>query len=124
MSFDASNLALVAYAYVNVDGSSPDINSGVITSHVSLGVYEITLPGSDSAQSPIQEGQSISPMQSLTLVTPAVVPGGDILTYPPTVQVENVSKYVKRIHITDPSGDYNPRPFSLLIYRPVISIPR
>jgi hypothetical protein len=44
-SFSSANLAVVAYASVKANGSSPDTNSGVTTAWVSTGVYDITLPG-------------------------------------------------------------------------------
>jgi hypothetical protein len=126
MDFSSARLALVAHAFVNADGTSPDINSGVITSRDPTGYYVITLPGSRTSQTSLQEGQSISPMQRLTLVTgsppPDEAPLG-ILEHSPTIQVQDVDDYVTRVHITDSNGDYEAEAFSILIYRPVISAP-
>lgn len=38
--------ALVAYAKVKADGSSPDLNSGITTENTGPGAYRITLPAS------------------------------------------------------------------------------
>ena len=43
-AFDQANLAVVAYAHVNSDGTSPDCNSGVTTSKTNTGIYKVTLP--------------------------------------------------------------------------------
>jgi hypothetical protein len=48
--FSTANLALAAYALVKSNGTSPDMNSGVITRKVATGVYEVVLPGSDDSQ--------------------------------------------------------------------------
>lgn len=42
--FDSAGLAIVAYVEVSATGTSTDNNSGVTTSHVSTGIYSVTLP--------------------------------------------------------------------------------
>jgi hypothetical protein len=56
-AFSTANTALFAYALVEPDGTSPDLNSGVTTSRIDVGVYEIVLPGDPGTQEILQEGQ-------------------------------------------------------------------
>jgi hypothetical protein len=56
-SFSTANLALVAYALVESDGTSPDLNSGITTTKLDSGTYEMVLPGDPGQQAVLQEGQ-------------------------------------------------------------------
>jgi hypothetical protein len=48
-----ANLGIVAYAQINEDGSTPDINSGVtVTFEPSHPTYTIKLPGGDANGNP------------------------------------------------------------------------
>lgn len=60
MNFSTANLAVVAYALVRADGTSPEINSGVGTTRLGApgsGYYGIILPGEPSQQEVLQQGQ-------------------------------------------------------------------
>jgi len=64
----------VAYVHVNEDGTSPDLNSGVVTSKPSQGVYLVNLPsnlgqaaGRPLAFVQITQGSTSNILSSLTL---------------------------------------------------------
>ena len=42
--FDAHGLGAVAYAQVKPDGTSPSLNSGVSTTRIATGTYQVVLP--------------------------------------------------------------------------------
>ena len=52
MSFSTAELATVAYALVAADGSSDEINSGVTTTRIDTGRYNVILPGSEAVSPP------------------------------------------------------------------------
>ena len=115
--FSSANLAVVAYASVHADGSSPDTNSGIKTSLVSPGIYEITLPGDPSQQETLQEGQADD--RTLIFVTVKNVSGVTINTS--NVAGTNLKKRV----FTCFSPTTNPQnvDFDILILRTLIPPP-
>jgi hypothetical protein len=116
-----ADLGIVAYAQINGDGTSPDLNSGVTVTHVSQGVYDVTLPGDPSLQEPLQEGQKKSasayPTRDMILVT----------AYEPTPRfysIQVTSDFTQRISFWDNTVTLADTIFAILILRSLISPPQ
>jgi hypothetical protein len=116
MDFWTAKLALVAFAIVKPDGSSPDVNSGVLTRRISTGVYEVTLPD--------HLGMTTPPPHEMDFVSPA------LNSYEPSgffrcVALQNPdgsrSSQVRQVSFHDASGDARDVSFNIVIYRPVTS---
>ena len=116
-SFSSANLAVVAYVSVKSDGSSPDTNSGVTTTWVSTGVYDIILPGDPSQQAPLQEGQEAG--RTLIFATVRNTSGVDI-----SVSDVTGTSLIKRVRTTfSPTSTPADEDFDLLILRTLIPPP-
>ena len=113
--FSTANLALVAYAYVKSDGTSPDMNSGMTTTRLGIGsgAYQVTLPGSETVQpsSTLQEGQ----FNDLILVTPNH-------GQPLMVSTGDSSEFVKQINFSNNSSPQDSA-FAIVILRSTIPRP-
>jgi len=59
--FDSAGLAIVAYAEVLADGTSPNTNSGVATTKTGTGRYTVTLPA-DKAQTNARDLIFVQPL--------------------------------------------------------------
>ena len=117
-NFSTANLALVAYASVKANGSSPDLNSGIKIVNVLTGVYEITLPGDPAGQAPLQEGQEAG--QDLILATIKNTSGVTISA----TDVAGTSGLVKRVYTCfSPNTSPLNADFDIFIYRSVLSPP-
>ena len=115
VNFSSANLALVAYVSVDGDGTSPDMNSGVKTTKLQTGVYDIILPGDPTQQSSLQEEQ-----ESARTMLSVTVKGS------PTVGAvaNHISSRIKRVETFNTSNT-NPTSsaFDMFILRTVISPP-
>lgn len=113
-----ANLGIVAYAKVNLDGNSLDLNSGVVTARITSPspYYTITLPGDPTQQEPLQEGQSKIPARDLIFITP--YEGA-----PVTFQIHDISDFIKQVSFTDLAGNPAETNFYVLILRSLISPP-
>ena len=111
-----ANLGLVAYALIRADGTSPELNSGIKTSHLQTGIYKIVLPGDPNSQEPLQEEQSCIPRRDIVIITPCE---GLPLCY--TVQAPSDSE--RFIIFVDSGGLQQDTDFSILILRSLISPP-
>ena len=113
-----ADLGIVAYAKVNQDGSSPDLNSGVATDLVfnPTPYYTITLPGDPVQQEPLQEGQSKSPARDLSFITPY---DASAVTF----QIHDISDFIKQVTFFDTTGSPAEANFYVLILRSLISPP-
>jgi len=107
VTFDTAGLAFVAYAEVLADGTSPNTNSGVTTSRVATGLYNITLDANKQ-----QSGS-----RDLIFVTPK----GN-LGVPRSTAVDDSSASVKVVAIYGgaPILSYADSDFSVLILRTTI----
>jgi hypothetical protein len=115
-----ANLGIVAYAQVNADGNTPDLNSGVKVTY-SAPFYTIKLPGGDSLDnpdpsSPLQEGQKASPCRDLVFIT---LLQSDSITY----YLEQPNDYTFTIEFSDLHGTHTTANFNILILRSLISPP-
>ena len=115
-----ANLGMVAYAQVNSDGSTPDLNSGLEISY-SAPIYTITLPGGDAMgnpdlQAPLQEGQKANPCRVLVFIT---LLQSDSITY----YLEQPNDYTFTIEFSDLHGAHTTANFNILILRSLISPP-
>lgn len=109
--FDVAGLAIVAYAEVLADGTSPNTNSGVTTSKVGTGQYSVTL-GANQQQSSARD---------LIFVTPK----GTNLSTPLSHAVNDSNPATKVIVIYggSPIMSYADAEFSVLILRTTIQPP-
>lgn len=66
LSFSSANLAVIAYAQVNANGHSPNENSGVTTTRISMGLYGVIFPPNQE----VTPGDFIMHVQARTNDTP------------------------------------------------------
>ena len=127
MSFSTAEMAVVAYALVKADGSSPEINSGVGTTYLSgTGTYLITLPGSENVAnvSPLQQGQGdprTGARKDLILVTAtyqAGEPGGS----PCQCSTLDLDEFHQQITLLSTTEQHQ-SDFAVVILRPTIPTP-
>lgn len=128
MSFSTANLSIVGYALVKmvVDNlgavtgcSTPEMNSGLIVSRSSKGVYDILLPGNESNQEPLQQGQGnratgVDWRRDLIFVCP--------INGPAMVGTSDQSEFLKTVSLTDSAGLAD-RDFAIIILRSTIPTP-
>jgi hypothetical protein len=109
--FDTAGLAIVAYAEVLADGTSPNTNSGVTTARVGTGQYTVTL-GANQQQSSARD---------LIFVTPKN-PAGLNLSTPRSHAVDDsaVATKVVVIYGGSPILSYMDSDFSVMILRTTI----
>jgi hypothetical protein len=109
--FDTAGIAVVAYAEVLTDGTSPNTNSGVTTARIGTGQYTVTL-GANQQQSSARD---------LIFVTPKN-PVGHNLSVPRSHAVDdsNVATKVVAIYGGSPILSYMDSDFSVLILRTTI----
>ena len=115
-----ANLGIVAYAQVNADGSTPNINSGIEVSYAAP-IYTIKLPGGDSLGNPdpkaiLQEGQKANPCRVLVFIT---LLQSDSITY----YLEQLNDYTFAIEFSDLLEHFTTANFNILILRSLISPP-
>jgi hypothetical protein len=106
--FDSAGLAIVAYAEVLADGTSPNTNSGVGTTKTGTGRYAILLPA-DKTQAASRD---------LIFVQALGVPNAT----PVTSKVEDTTPGVKYIEMTNGSTNADSA-FSVLILRTIVPPP-
>jgi len=104
LNADQASIAEVAYVQVNVDGSTPNLNSGVTVGHPATGEYTVTLPPG--------EGQT----HDLIFVE-IVGPGFLGLNH----NVADTSPTVKTVYISNGSASPVDAPFSMTIIRSTLS---
>ena len=144
MSFSSANLAVVAYAFVNQDGTTPDLNSGVTAtkrSDIGDGVYDILLPGAPDDQETLQQGQggpftttgsgyseiTHGPIRDLISITPSLYPYAQPDDGAMSFIVKEISPYLKRIFFFNRNGNEQDNPYNTAFYflmlRPTINPP-
>lgn len=106
--FDSAGLAIVAYAEVLADGTSPNTNSGVGTSKTGTGRYVVILPA-DKTQNASRD---------LIFVQPLGVANAAAITS----RVDDSSASVKGIEICSAATNIDSA-FSVLILRTIVPPP-
>ncbi len=109
--YDLAGLAVVAYAEVLADGTSPNVNSGVATARTAAGQYTVTLPA----------GKLQSGVRDLMFVTPK----GTITSTPFSHKVDDSDPAIKRVAIYggQPLATFADSDFSVLIVRSIVTPP-
>jgi hypothetical protein len=109
--FDTAGIAIVAYAEVLADGTSPNMNSGVTTGRTSAGLYTVTLPAN--------LGQSDARMQAI------VTPKGTITGVPVSHSVDDSDPFIKQVAIYkgSPLATLADSAFNVLIIRTITPPP-
>jgi hypothetical protein len=109
--YDIAGLAVVAYAEVLADGTSPNVNSGVTTARTGLGLYTVTLPA----------GKLQSGSRDLMFVTPK----GTLSPMPYSHKIDDSDPAIKRVAIYGgaPLTTYADSEFSVLILRTILTPP-
>jgi len=114
-----ANLGIVGYARVKMDGSTPNINSGLTITRIGMGQYNIVLPGAPPPpDEPLQEGQQVA-HQDLIFITP-------LLTLPPPAFCisDEPNDYTRVVLFTNtPSTQSQDTEFDILVLRTVLSAP-
>ena len=136
MTFSTANLATVAYGFAYSDGSTPDLNSGVVVtkrSDIDNGVYEITLPGDPGLQEPLQQGQggpfvaghltTTGPIRDLIMITPSLGQYNNPVDGGISYLVREISSFTKRVYFFDSAGDAYNTAFYFMILRSTIPVP-
>jgi hypothetical protein len=121
MSFSTANMAVVAYALVKADGTSPEINSGVETTRLGgpgTGYYAIILPGNPSQQEVLQQGQG-DPISGFRhdLIFACPINGGAL-----TVGTGYTGEFIRTIQIENNAGGLD-SDFAVMILRTTIPTP-
>lgn len=106
--FDSAGLAIVAYAEVLADGTSPNTNSGITTTKTATGRYQLTLPA-DKAQASARDLIFVQPL-------------GVANNTPVTSRVDDSSSTVKGVETCNGSSAADSA-FSVLILRTIITPP-
>lgn len=106
--FDSAGLAIVAYAEVLADGTSPNTNSGVGTTKTATGRYAVILP-SDKTQNGARD---LIFVQALGVAS----------TVPVTSRVDDTSASVKTIEMCNGTTTADSA-FSVLILRTIVPPP-
>lgn len=108
--FDSAGLAIVAYAEVAADGTSTAQNSGVTTTRVAAGQYDIILPD-DKLQS--------SPRDILLVQV-----NGTLSGVPFTSTVDNSDAQNKRVEICNAAlATFADSAFTVLVLRTIVPPP-
>ena len=117
-AFSTANLAVVAYALVKSDGTSPEMNSGVTTTKLGTGAYEITLPGKEAAQENLQQGQG-NPSTGFRqdLILACATRGGPLM-----VSTNDMNEFVKSVFFADSRGAAD-SDFAFVILRSTLPVP-
>ena len=122
MSFSTANLAVVAYALVKADGTSPEINSGVGTTRLGpgSGYYGIILPGNPTQQEVLQQGQG-NPITGFRqdLIFACPINGGGLMVG----TSEDAGGFVKHVQIQAGNGSAVDSDFAVVILRTTIPTP-
>jgi hypothetical protein len=107
--FDSAGLAIVAYAEVLSDGTSPTTNSGVTTTKLGTGQYRVTLPS----------GKQQDNARDLVFVTPKASP---LTSSPLSHAVDDNDPANKDVAIYggSPLATFADASFSVLILRTII----
>lgn len=110
-TFDSHGLGIVAYAQVNVDGSTPGLNSGISVSNPAAGVYECVLP------------QDEDPIRTLIFIQPyieGIVGGIMISKYAFGVANGSANDRTIEVQFTTPGGVFTNHAFNILILRSIV----
>ncbi len=111
--FDSAGLAIVAYAQVDgaTGSSSPPLaNSGITTTRLSIGLYQLTLPA--------------NLVQSLTKILSFVQVKNSATLIGPTARVAVIDEFDPQVKLVNTleaaSGNLIDADFDILIVRPII----
>jgi hypothetical protein len=107
VTFDSVGIAIAAYAEVLADGTSPNMNSDVVTARLSAGLYTVTLPAN--------HGIDDARMQAI------VTPKGTITGVPVSCSVDDSDPLVKRVamYSGSPLTTLADHAFNILIVRTI-----
>ncbi len=110
--YDSAGLAVVGYAQVRADASTPDCNSGLTITKTGTGSYSLQLPpvGSDT--------QTLQQDNSRILIS--AIP---IDSIPGSLRVINSAPNVRTIVFTDPDGGLADAAFHLIVFRTLVPPP-
>lgn len=110
--YDTAGMAFVAYAEILADGTSPNMNSGVVTALVGLGQYTLTLPAN--------LGQADNRMQMV--ISPKSHPLSGV---PVCYEVDDTDPLIKRISMFagTPTMTLSNHAFNVLVLRTITQPP-
>ena len=113
--YDIAGLAVVAYAEVLADGTSPNTNSGVGTLKTGTGQYTVVLPA-NMQQSAARDLMFVTPKKSLTDANAGI---------PLSHAVDDSNSALKRIAIYggSPLQTFADAEFSVIIFRTIVPPP-
>jgi hypothetical protein len=109
--YDIAGLAIVAYGEVLADGTSPNLNSGVVTGKTGTGQFTVTLPANKQ--------------QSGTRDLMFVCPKGTLTATPFSHKIDDSDPAIKRVAIYggSPLTTLADCEFSFVIFRSIVQPP-